>query len=435
MKMQCARLALALSAALSLAAHAAPADDVKALLDQGKAADAYALGKAHPEELGSPTFDFFFGVAAVDAGHAGEGVLALERYIANFPDNRAARLELARAYFVLGDNQRAREEFDAVQKLNPPAAVQANVQRFMDAIRARESAYQTTAGFFAEMGVGYDSNVNAGVSAANITLPVFGPVTLLSGVKTADSFGYLAVGGNVTYPVAPGIALFGGASADTKLNRSDTAFDQQNANLAGGASFLQDKNLYRLTGSYNELGVGHDWYRKATGVAGEVNHQIDEFQMLSGSVQLARLDYQGANEPRNADLSGIGVAYRRALIGNWQPLFTLAANYGEERNTRSRPDLGRKFYGGRAAVAVTPAPRWALSAGLSYQEGKYDAADVLLGAVRKDRYYGLDAALSYALNANWSVRGEYQYSNNDSNLALYEFDRHLVALKLRYEFK
>lgn len=435
MKMRCALLALVLGTVFSLGANAAPADELKALLDQGKAADAYALGKKHPEELGNPAFDFYFGVAAVDTGHAGEGVLAMERYTANFPDNQTARLELARAYFVLGDNARAREEFDAVQKANPPAGVQANVQRFMDAIRARESAYQTTAGFYAEIGVGHDTNVNAGVGSANITLPVFGPVTLLSGVKTADSFGTLRAGGNLTYPVAPGVALFGAANADTQRNRNDTAFDQENAGIAGGVSIVQEKNLYRITGSYSTLAVGHDRYRDVSGISGEVNHQLDEFQMLSGSVQFAKLDYQGANEPRNANLSGIGVAYRRAFIGNWQPLITLSANYGEEHNVKSRPDLGRRFHGVRAAAAVTPAPKWALSAGASYQEGKYDGADVLLGTLRKDEYYGLDAALSYALDRNWSVRGEYQFLKNRSNIALYEFERQLVAIKLRYEFK
>src|SRR5512141_2161811 len=87
---------------------AAPGDDVKTLLEQGKAADAYAEGKKHPEQLGDPAFDFFFGVAAIDAGHPGEGVLALERYLLNFPDNVSARLQLARGYFQLGDDAQAR---------------------------------------------------------------------------------------------------------------------------------------------------------------------------------------------------------------------------------------------------------------------------------------------------------------------------------------
>jgi len=435
MKLRLGLTALALASLFPLGAYAAVADDVKALADQGKAAQAYALGKQHPEELGNPAFDFYFGVAAVDAGHAGEGVLALERYIANFPDNQAARLELARAYFVLGDDVRAREEFDTVRKSNPPPSVQANIQRFYDAIRARESQYKTTAGFFAEMGVGRDSNVNGGVSSANITLPIFGPVTLTTGTKIADNFAYVAAGGNVTHPVAPGVALFGAASADQKMDHDQTSFDQANANLAGGVSYVQDKNLWRLTGSYNELGVGHDWYRKATGATGEVNHQLDELQMINGFVQYAKLDYQQPNDVRNADLWALGAGYRKAFIGSWQPLLSLTGSYGEEHNVRSRPDLGRKFWGGRVALAVTPAPKWSVSAGAMYQQSAYDGPDILLLQTRKDKYYGLDASVAYAVDRNWSLRAEYGYNDNTSNLALYEFKRNIVTFKVRYEFK
>lgn len=422
-------------AASATVAYAAPADEVKALIDQGKAAEAYAAGKKYPDQLGNPAFDFYYGVAAIDAGHAGEGVLALERYVANFPDNLQARLELARGYYVLGDDARAREEFDAVQKANPPPGVQANVQRFMDAIRAREAQYKTTSGFYAEAGFGHDSNVNGGLSSPNITLPIFGPVTLTTGVKLRDDFLTFGAGGNITHPVAPGVALFGAASADMKANSSQHAFDQGNINVAGGVSILRDKNLWRLAGSYGELSVGHDWYRKAAGVSAELNHQLDELQSLNGFVQYARLEYQPPQDVRNADLWAVGAGYRRAFIGAWQPLFTASASYGEERDQKSRPDLGRKFWGGRVALSATPAPRWSASVGASYQESEYDGPDVLLAVVRKDKYYGLDALVSYSLSRNWSLRGEYYYNNNTSNLALYEFERHLFMAKIRYEFR
>ena len=112
--------ALLAFACVALNAAAAPADDIKSLLEQGKPAEAYALGRNTPEALGDPAFDFYFGIAATDSGHAGEGVLALERYMLNFPDNANARLELARAYFTLGEDARAREEFENVRKSNPP---------------------------------------------------------------------------------------------------------------------------------------------------------------------------------------------------------------------------------------------------------------------------------------------------------------------------
>ena len=120
---------------------AAPADEVKALLEAGKASEAYLLAKKYPDALGDPGFDFYFGIASIDAGNAGEGVLALERYILTFPDNVAARLQLARGYFALGEDARAREEFEALQKLGPPADVSATIDRFLDAIRLRETRY------------------------------------------------------------------------------------------------------------------------------------------------------------------------------------------------------------------------------------------------------------------------------------------------------
>src|SRR4029079_813601 len=128
----------------------------------GDSKAAYELAKKNSDQLGDPAFDFYFGVAAIDSGHAGEGVLALERYVVNFPDNHNARLELARGYFVMGDNQRARDELDNVRRPNPPPAVTANIERLMDARRSRESTYRTTGGVFLEGGFGYDSNVNGG---------------------------------------------------------------------------------------------------------------------------------------------------------------------------------------------------------------------------------------------------------------------------------
>src|SRR5437660_10796565 len=127
--------AVACAAALvvcSGAARAAPVDELRALLEQGKSAEAYALGRRHPEELGKPDFDFYYGIAAVDSGHAGEGVLALERYVVQYPENDRARLELARGYFVLGELVRAREEFESVLLTDPPPAVRAPIERVMD---------------------------------------------------------------------------------------------------------------------------------------------------------------------------------------------------------------------------------------------------------------------------------------------------------------
>ena len=205
-------------------AFAAPTDDLKALIDQGRSREAYELGSRHPELLGNPDFDFFFGLAATDAGHAGEGVLALERYLIQFPTVAVARVELARAYFILGEDARAREEFQNVLRESPPANIQSTVERYLDAIRVRESRYQTTSTLYVEAGYGIDSNVNGGVGNASINLPVLGTVSVAAaGVRKGDNFSHMGVGGQITHPVAPGFAVFGGIGVEAKTNSTQSA--------------------------------------------------------------------------------------------------------------------------------------------------------------------------------------------------------------------
>ena len=424
--------ALAFAGAL----FAAPADDIKALLDKGDARSAYELGKKHPDQLGNPAFDFYFGVAAIDSGRAGEGVLALERYLANFPDNAQARAELARGYFVLGENARAREEFREVLKAKPPAAVVANIERYLDAIRARESAYRTTAGAFVELGLGYDSNINGGVSNANLSVPNLGQITVLpAGVKIGSSFAQATAGANVVHPVAPGVALFGSVGADVRTNNNHQEFDQGNLGAAGGVSYLLENDLLRASVSFNTLDVDHQTFRDVTAVTGEWTRQLDELQAVSAFLQYGDLDYKGSNDPRDSNLYGIGGGYRRAFIGPGAPLLSLTASYAQEDNRRDRDDLARDIWSLRAAVSATPAPRWAVSAGATFQLSDYDAADPLFATTRRDRYYAADFTASYAFTRNFSVRGEVLLSRNDSNIALFEYQRDVAAIKIRYDFK
>lgn len=421
---------------LGSAAFAAPADDVKALIEKGDSAGAYAAGKKNPQELGIPVFDFYFGIAAIDSGHAGEGVLALERYVVNFPGNLQARLELARGYFVLGEDLRAKEEFTDILKTNPPSDVVANIDRYLDAIRARESVYRTTAGAFVEFGIGYDSNINGGVGNSNVNLPNLGLVTIApAGVGIESMFSQLTAGANIAVPVSPGVALFGSISGDFKLHESNREYDQGNLNASGGLSYLSEKNLYRAMATVSNLDIDYNRFRDITALTGEWIHQLDELQGVSGSLQYADLDYKGNNDIRDSKLYSAGVGYRRAFISKWSPLLTLNGSFTQEENRAGRDDLGRDVYGLRVGVSASPAPRWSVGGGLGVQLSRYAAPDAFLQTTRRDRYLSLDGAVSYAVTRQLSLRGEVLLSSNDSNIELYEYRRDVIAFKVRYEFK
>jgi len=128
--------------------------------------------------MGDPLFDYFYGVAATETGHVSMGVLALERVLLNDPNNDLVRLELARAYYAQGEYQRAKDEFLAVKKIQPPAGVVSTINVYLDDIKAKEGQYKTVYGVFVELGMGFNNNVNAATAVNNIILPYIGPITL-----------------------------------------------------------------------------------------------------------------------------------------------------------------------------------------------------------------------------------------------------------------
>jgi hypothetical protein len=84
---------------------------------------------------------------------------------------------------------------------------------------------------------------------------------------------------------------------------------------------------------------------------------------------------------------------------------------------------------------VSPSPFWAFNAGFGYVESRYQAPIPLIEVTRRDRNLTLNLGALYLFDPHWSIRAEYQYARNTSNLELYEYTRHLGAVKLRYEFK
>jgi len=435
-----ARVALtALLALASLSGRAAPADEVRSLLEQGRSPEAYALGRRHLEELGKPDFDFYYGIAAIDTGRAGEGVLALERYIVQFPDNDRARLELARGYFVLGELLRAREEFDAVSRRNPPAQVQATIDRFLDSIRAQETRFRTTATAHMEIGAGYDTNANSGVREPVITVPTLGTVQLApAGVETATGFGLVGVGGQISRPVYPGVALLAGGAVEGRLHAERFArqFDQGLASVYGGASYLRERNLFRTTLSLSMLEVDYRRFRESAALGAEWHRQTDEFTTVSLFGQYARLEYP-ESPVRDADFYGLGAGSRRAFVARLQPVFEAQALLGREQNDASpqRNDLSRDLYTLRGGIALTPAPRWGASLALAYTRSKFRAADLLFARTRQDDYYGIELGASYRLTRRLTLRADYQHLDNSSNIALYEYARDAVSIRARYEFR
>ena len=417
--------------------YAAPADEVRNLLEQGKPTEAYRVAKLSPGEFGNPQFDFYFGVAAVNSGKASEGVLALERYLLNFPDNQTARLELARGYFLLSDDGRARDEFDAILATKPPAEIAKVVREYLAAISGREARHKTTYAFSVEIGGGRDSNVQSGVSDPNITLPIFGDITLAdSAVATGDRFTNVALAGRVSVPVRAHWTAFAQIAADLKQYRVADTYDQNTYSGAAGFTFSREQSLYKFTLGKTTQTLDNARYRDTWTIGADYGRQLGERGVFTLGAQLAKFGYEGDNAIRNADYYSLQSGYRHQFAALWRPEVDASLSVAREAVLRDGFEaLSRNLLGGRFGINITPLSALTIGAAASYLKSDYRAEDPLLMVTRQDKYTAYDLSINYAFTPQWSARGEYLVSRNKSNLPLFEYKRRIGQVKLRYDFR
>lgn len=425
------------AAALSLSAWGQTPEELRALLDRGQAEAAYQLGRRAPERLGDPAFDMYFGIAAINSGRAGEGVLALERFMLVNPAHEGARVELARGYFLLGDDARAREEFEAAAAKNPPPEIARVVREHLDALRERESRYKPTAVAYLEGGGGYDSNPRAGVDNPVISLPVLGDVTVAdSGVRVADRTLQYGGGFRLSAPLFPRVAAFAAGQAEVVRYQDEKDFDQTLYAGSAGLMGRAGRGTWRAGASLGYQTLNHAPYRRVHGVFVDGTVPIASRDALSLGLQVGKLDYQGANNVRDSDFTAMALGWRHALGWAWKPTVDFTVNAGRERNDfDDRQDLSRDMHGMRVGFAMSPIPNWTLMAGGIWQRSRYREPDALLLTTRDDRYVSADLLLAWNATRLLTLRLELSAASNDSSIALYEYTRRTAIAKARYEFR
>lgn len=410
-------------AALSRARALIEAKDARGALD--------LLSPLEAQRAGQPEFDYLLGMALLDAGDAQAAVFALERVVAVQPDNLAARTELARAHFTLGENERAKREFQRVRKGRIPADAAASIDRFLSAIeRGPTQLYR-----YAEATAGFDSNVNSATGSGTLAIPGLGTVVLGPGLtRDGDSFMGLGAGFSVVHPLRPGLAVIGGASVATKLNGEASTFDTANLDGNAGLRWTQGKNVYSASLLGQSFRVDNTRYRDSVGVTGQWQHNYSETRQATLFLQYSDLSYP-AQQVRDAERWIVGGGYAAALGMRYKPIVFASAYTGSEReNSAGVPHLGHTPFGLRVGGQLSLTGDWTLFGSLSWEERRYGGPEPLFGATRKDTQSDLRVGANWRVAPQWLVTPQLSYTDNDSNVALYAYSRTLASVTVRYEF-
>jgi tetratricopeptide (TPR) repeat protein len=409
---------------------------------QGESANAaYSYAQRYrAEQEGDPDFDFYFGVAAIDTGNVSQGVFALERVLAQQPNNHAARLELARGYFILEEYARAREEFEAVLAMDPPPSVVSKIDRFIIAIRRKEGRYRTTATGFVQLGMGTDTNVSSGPDD-----PTIG-ILNLSGdsVEIDDEFWSLVAAADLNTPLTANVTLFGSLAADVRAHWEEDQFNNHTLSARGGLTARGGQNHFVVDLQYENFVFDDTDLRNLASLNGSWRRRSSTRSQFSLFTQLTGLEYPD-QEVRDSSLFIFGGGYSQQFSGSLSPVLFASAYLGTEDPDNSGEDAGRvadrDLVGGRVGGQINVSPRSTLLMSVIAQTSDYaeppldyDTLAAGSGSDRSDDYVSFDAYWTWTLNRNFSVRADVSHAVNDSNDELNEFERTIGEISVRAEF-
>lgn len=379
---------------------------------------------------GDVDFDYPLGTLALDTGRFSEAVFILQRAVARRPAFAGARMELARAYYALGDNESARREFTTLQQQDPPADAKRVIAQYLDAIDQRAVSYEAQSGVYAELATGYDSNANGAPDIQNF----IGFNLDARNQSTASSYYALGVGGALSHPFAPAWRAVGSALGSYRVNPDASFVDSQVLRLGGGLEWRPRQWIVSLVPNATYAMLDGEENHQVIAADGAASYDFGSTQ-YAVSLRYAQQRYTEALAVQDIDtlLYGLSTQTRAAFLPRVQ--FSAAVTAGTDEPVQTGSQFGRDVFGVRAGALIDVGRGSALLVSLASVASDYDGR-FFVGPRSDDQ---LSAALGFESglwrDTGWRLRLQASYIDNASTIELYDYDRIDAGLSVRKEFK
>lgn len=436
--------AFLISTSVFAAENESPVAEMDNLIALEQYQQAYDLGKGTLEEWeGDPEFDYVFGLAALESGNANESVFALERAATTSADTglrSLASLELARAYFVTNNLDASENLFTSVLATNPPPNVQQNIGVFLQLIESRRNAQQQTFTWTLASSVGFDSNANSATSNGLIDTPLIGQIELdPDGQETADNFSNTTLSMAYEHPFNRNQSMNFTLNLAHLDNIETDQFDIDN--VRGELSYNWGNEVHRFkhgisTGNVNldqngfqkSFALNSSWQR-----AGENGW----YQSLSGSYTQVRYDTSNGgdlNDLRDVDQ----VLFTGGVTKIAGPLTHTLSVYAADESPQAETGgdhNGRSFTGIAYSLLYRMNGRHTPFLRTSFQEVEHDSPHpVFFNTQRSGETTSVTLGWFWQVARNFMVTGEAAFTDNTSNIPLFDYTRFKYQVGLRYQF-
>ncbi|MDO8292877.1 MAG: tetratricopeptide repeat protein [Gallionella sp.] len=427
--------------------------EADALLKGGKPADAYNL--LEPKEAdysGEIAFDYLLGIAALDSGKPDRATIAFERVLAVNPNFAGARLDLARAYFAMGSDDLAKNEFETVLAQNPPEPTAAVIKKHLEVIAERQLAKIQQVTAYLEMSMGHDDNITA--ATPDFTGGVLGAFSIPGAIATGSAVHYsgmyTGVSGGVDFnrlvSQENGVSLFAGADVKQRVYNDVAPMNNLSLDLRAGVAIANGDNSYRVTGTfgqYRQSGFieGTNNFRDTAGLSAEWKHSFGARDQMTWSLSFSQPRYL-TTPTQDTNQVALSTSWLHIFEGETTPLIFANLNRSIDKAlqplTGKTADMSRTGTGVLVHFQFTPLADtdFFLSGGLTT---RHDDSPNARSTLAYD-FYARDETQSVSFGVitrpwkKWTIKGSAALTNNRSNLSLYQYRRNDSSVSLRRDF-
>jgi hypothetical protein len=349
------------------------------------------------------------------------------------PNYPGVRLEMGRAYYLLQDYARAKLEFETVLRFpNLPPDLRQQADIYYKAVEEQLAGKRLVGFGYVEYGFGHDSNPQS-VGSVNPITTAAGDL-LLIGNERSDQFNQVALGGELTYSLTERFSVYAGGDARLRAHRDlDTAdFGTLDGRLGVGYAVGAHKTSLGVT--VGRYALDYEPTRDNWGLTAEFRTLVNPTNQLSVNAQLTRYEFRPLLLQENDyDLFQSSVSWL-GVVNDGRGAVGLSLLGGLEKAVGGRADGDKPYVGGRLTLQNSFTEKVGAFFLAGAQHGTYKDFNIAFGNKRKDTLYDVAAGITWTFAPGWSLRPQIVYIKNDSNLAIFEYDKTEASLNLRKDF-
>lgn len=407
------------------------------MISQGQFQQAYTLGQENLFEMeGEAEFDFLYGLAALESGRPDEAVFAFERIAYIYPDQQRVKLELARAYFMSNNLAASEQLFNEVLATNPGPNVSANIEAFLDLIDQRQDAVSSSFTWYVNSNIGSDSNINSATELGVIETPI-GDVELgPNGQGIDDNFMDLGAGFTYNHPFDKNRSAYARVNFNQHNNFSTNAFDLDVYAGEAGYAVIRDNVRLSLGGRMQRVDLDDEEFQSSSSLLGGFQRNAGDgwSQGVTAAYTAVRYD-DGVNQDNSLrDVNQILVS---GTLGKASGRFlhNLSVYFGDEdAQRRVGENNAQKFYGIAFSEQFQFRPGHIPYFRISFHKSENKATAPVFNVDREDDTFSTSLGWIWQFARNINITTDVTYTDNDSTIDLYAYDRVKYQTGLRYQF-